>query len=302
MNLVDHQRQIKRKLRILKCERFGNNISKKCRHYGISRETFYKWKRSLEAHGEQALKNSKPCPENHKLRTPKETEEKILHIRRTYHLGAQRISWYMQRYHGIKISVNGVQCVLKRHKLNRLPNMKKNSPGPHYKLYNKQVPGHHIQMDVKFLIFTKNGLKIKRYQYTAIDDATRIRVLKIYSKHTQKSSIDFAKHIQKEFPFRINMIRTDNGHEFQSQFHWYLMDEGIEHAYIKKGTPRLNGKVERSHRTDKAEFYQAIHYTGDQDLEQKLKEWQNFYNFMRPHGAHSGKTPYESLHEKLKMS
>ena len=78
------------------------------------------------------------------------------------------------------------------------------------------------------------------------------------------------------------------------------MDEGIQHAYIKKGTPHLNGKVERSHRPDKEEFYQAIEYKGDQDLAAKLKKWQDFYNFMRPHGAHQGKTPYEALHEKLK--
>ena len=128
------------------------------------------------------------------------TEEKILHIRRTYHLGAQRIGWYMIRYHGIKISTNGVQCVLKRHNLNRLPSARTKSPGPHYTLYEKKVPGHHVQMDIKFLSFTKNGEKTKRYQYTATDDATRVRSLRIYPTHTQKSSIDFAKHIQKEFP------------------------------------------------------------------------------------------------------
>jgi transposase InsO family protein len=301
MTLADHRRQIQRKLKILKCDRFGTNVSKKCRHYGISRETYYKWKRTFEAHGEQALVNSKPCPENHKLRTPKPIEEKILHIRRNYHLGAQRIGWYLLRYHGIKISTNGVGKVLLRNKMNRLPRTAKNSPGPHYKLYEKKVPGHHIQMDVKFLIFEQNGRKTRRFQYTAIDDATRARVLKVYPGHNQKTSVEFAKHIQEEFPFRIQMIRTDNGHEFQSQFHWYLMDEGIQHAYIKKGTPRLNGKVERSHRIDKDEFYSAIEFKGDQDLQAKLKKWQDFYNFMRPHGAHGGKTPYEVLHEKLKM-
>jgi len=44
----------------------------------------------------------------------------------------------------------------------------------HTKRYEKQVPGHHIQVDVKFLSFqSKNGANLKRYQYTAIDDATR---------------------------------------------------------------------------------------------------------------------------------
>ena len=64
-------------------------------------------------------------------------------------------------------------------------------------------------------------------------------------------------------------------------------------------TPQLNGKVERSHRTDKQEFYQLLTYTGDVDLQAKLAEWENFYNYHRPHGAFQGKTPYEALREKL---
>ena len=71
------------------------------------------------------------------------------------------------------------------------------------------------------------------------------------------------------------------------------------HVYIKARTPQLNGKVERCHRTDKQEFYQLLTYTGDVDLNQKLAEWENFYNYHRPHGAFQGKTPYETLREKL---
>jgi len=76
-------------------------------------------------------------------------------------------------------------------------------------------------------------------------------------------------------------------------------DKGIRHVYIKPGTPRLNGKVERSHRTDKEEFYQLLSYTGDVDLNKKLNKWEAFYNFQRPHGAFKGKTPYEILKEKM---
>jgi len=100
-------------------------------------------------------------------------------------------------------------------------------------------------------------------------------------------------------PFRIKVIRTDNGHEFQTQFHWHLQDLGISHIYIKPGTPRLNSKVERSHRIDDQEFYQLLEYKGDVELEKKMTIWENFYNFQRPHGAHVGKTPYEALREKL---
>ena len=158
--------------------------------------------------------------------------------------------------------------------------------------YEKQVPGHHIQVDIKFLAFkTPEGKSIKRFQYNVIDDATRIRALQIYERHNQKTAIKFIDHVINHFPFRIHTVRTDNGHEFQAQFHW--------HIYIKPRTPRLNGKVERSHRTDDLEFYQLLSYTDDIDLGEKLKVWEDYYNFDRPHGSLNGKSPYEVLKDKL---
>ena len=163
------------------------------------------------------------------------------------------------------------------------------------------MPGHHIQVDVKFLTFRgKRGEKVRRFQYTAIGDATRVRALKVYEKHTQVNAIDFIEHIIEKFPFRIREVRTDNGHELQAKFHWHVEDSGVRHAYIKRGTPQLNGKVERSHRSNQQESYQLLSYKGDVDLEVKLDEWERFYNFVRPHGAHNGKTPYEALRDKLK--
>ena len=98
-----------------------DNISKACRYFGISRQSYYAWKRALAEKGEEDKINNKPCPENPRLRTSPEIEEKVLYLRRTYHLGQFRISWYLERYHDIKISSSGVYCVLVRHGLNRLP-------------------------------------------------------------------------------------------------------------------------------------------------------------------------------------
>ena len=90
---------------------------------------------------------------------------------------------------------------------------------------------------MKFLTFNDQVNKIKRFQYTAIDDATKIRVIKTYPKHNQDHAIKFIDHVIHKMPFRINMVRTDNGHEFQARFHWHVMDQGIDHVYIKPGTP-----------------------------------------------------------------
>ncbi len=62
----------------------------------------------------------------------------------------------------------------------------------HTHRYQKQAPGHHVQVDVKFLTLRREkGSPVRRYQYTVIDDATRIRALKIYKRHTQANAIDF---------------------------------------------------------------------------------------------------------------
>lgn len=85
----------------------------------------------------------------------------------------------------------------------------------HTQRYQQQVPGHQIQVDAKFLEFErKDGKPIKRYQYTAIDDATCIRALRIYDRHNQSTAIDFINTVIDEFQFRIREMRTDNRLEF----------------------------------------------------------------------------------------
>jgi len=276
--MTNDQREIRRKLRILEHANECGNVRKTCRYFGIGRSSFYRWRDAYLKHGEVGLINAKPVPKSHPNQTPDEVVEKVLHLRRKYHLGPIRIVWYLERYHSVSISDAGVYRILRRHGLNRLPRGTRLRK-IHTTRYNKQVPGHHIQMDVKFLTFRgKQGQKLKRYQFTAIDDATRVRAMKIYKRHTQASAIDFVDYVIDKFPFRIREIRTDNGHEFQAKFHWHVEDKGIRHAYIKPSSPQLNGKVERSHRSDEQEFYQLLTYKGDVDLEAKLDEWERFYN------------------------
>jgi transposase InsO family protein len=154
---------------------------------------------------------------------------------------------------------------------------------------------------VKF-IAPLQGSRKKHYQFTAIDDCTRIWVLRIYDRLNQQSAIRFFYMLEK-LPFKVEVIQTDNGAEFQAQFHYHVLDAGIGHVYIKPATPRLNGKVERSHRIDQEEFYRMLEGVVIDDTElfnDRLKEWESFYNFSRPHGGLGGQTPYERLREKTR--
>ena len=294
------KRSIRYKEMVLEYARLSGSVLKSCSYFEVQKSTFYRWKNAFDREGEAGLVRKKPVAGSHPRALRPEAVEKVLHLRRTYHMGPQRIAWYLERYHGIKTSCSTVYRTLIRNGMRRLPrNVGRRAL--HTRRYAKQVPGHHIQMDVKFLsLKAPDGKKVRRFQYTAIDDATRIRALRIYNRHNQKSAIDFVDYVVKKFPLRIHTIRTDRGHEFQALFHWHVEDKGMRHVYIKPRTPQLNGKVERSHRSDKEEFYQLLTYTDDVDLNKKLAEWERFYNFGRPHGAFDGKTPYEALRAMLK--
>src|SRR5690349_717184 len=260
-------------------------VTKACREFEVPRSSFYRWKQKYEKAGQAGLYRERPVAYHHPSRTPPEVVEKILELRAEYQFGALRIRYYLERYHGIKISESTVSRVLKAHGVNRLP---KTAPrrALHTKRYAKTVPGHHVQVDVKFLqLKDRAGKTVKRYQYTAIDDATRIRALQIFPEHSQARAIQFLDYVVQKFPFRISTIRTDRGHEFQARFHWHVEDQGMRHVYIKPQT--LDFAI------------QLLTYTDDVDLNAKLKAWEDFYNYDRPHLALAGKTPYEVMKSLL---
>lgn len=308
MNKIELQRQLKKRIAIIKhASEVTRNVAKTCRHFGVSRKTFYKWIKRYEAHGDTGLCDLPKGPHNSPKATSKEVVSKILYLRQNYHFGPGRIRNYLKRYHKIEIAQSSVHRILQRHNLSRLPSShRKHERGTHkWKRYEKQQPGHRVQVDVKFLERIPGSTK-KLYQFTAIDDCTRVRVLKIYDSYNQKTAIQFIDEVIKRLPFRILVVQTDNGAEFQSHFHWHLRDLDIQHVYIKPRTPRLNGKVERSHRVDNQEFYQLLDKDGIGDnivlFNEKLREWEDYYNFHRPHGALDGQTPYERLKQKKRLA
>ena len=118
---------------------------------------------------------------------------------------------------------------------------------------------------------------------------------------TRSTSGQFVDYVLQRMPFQVHTIQTDNGAEFQSAFHFHVLDKGVGHVYIKPRTPRLNGKVERSHRIDAEEFYRLLDGAFIDDAKvfnDKLREWEDYYNYHRPHGGLGGQTPYERLRQK----
>lgn len=282
----------------------ARHIARTCRHFGISRQAFYRWKRRFDAAGEAGLWDRSTRPHRSPTAISADVISKILYLRQNYHFGPGRIADYLKRFHQLAVAVSSVHRILVRHDMNRLPaNQKHRAHAKRWRRYEKPQPGHRLQIDVKFLERIP-GTRKRLYQFTAIDDCTRIRVLKVYDACNQGTAIRFLDEVLRRLPFRIHVVQTDNGAEFQSHFHWRLEALDIRHVYIRPRTPHLNGKVERSHRIDDQEFYQLLDKDGITDdihlFNEKLREWEDYYNYHRPHGALDGHTPYERLLAKMR--
>ena len=114
---------------------------------------------------------------------------------------------------------------------------------------------------------------------------------------TAANTILFLERVVEEMPFPIQRIQTDRGREFFAyKVQGWLREYSIKFRPIKPRSPHLNGKVERGHKTDLQEFYATADLSAP-NLQERLDEWQHFYNWHRPHSSLGGKTPNDVCHE-----
>jgi transposase InsO family protein len=107
-------------------------------------------------------------------------------------------------------------------------------------------------------------------QYTAVDDCTRYRVLGLYKRRTAANTLLFLWKLLEEMPFPIQRIQTDRGTEFfATKVQERLMTYSVKFRLVKPGSPHVNGKVERSQKTDFDKFYATVDLNSS-DLEDRL--------------------------------
>jgi transposase InsO family protein len=288
----DQARKLQIRRRILQHhEQVTHNVSKTCRFFGVSRSQFYIWLRRYRQLGDLGLRDRPPGPRVSPLRTPPHIEALVLQLRRERRYGAVRLSLYLQRYYQVYLSPPTILRILREHHMPKV-SWKRYRPRPRRRP-ELRIPGQSVQVDVKHIRMGSGRF----YQFTALDEATRYRVLQIYDHNSVRSALDFVNELQKRLPAAIQRIRTDNDSSFGAEFTWHLHDLGIEHRRNPPGCPEANGKVERSHRTDEDEFYRRFTFSSAQELRHLLHEWEREYNHGRPHLALRGKTPAERLCE-----
>ena len=107
MTKAEQARLLGWRLKVLRrASEYSRNVARTCRHFGLSRQAFYKWKKRYEEFGEAGLCDRPRAPHRSPRATPPEVVSKILYLRQHYHFGPGRIAAYLKRFHQVAIAAS----------------------------------------------------------------------------------------------------------------------------------------------------------------------------------------------------
>ena len=259
-----------------------HGVKKASRKYNKSRSYIYFWTARWDGTAESLACQSRR-PHSHPNQHT-EAELKLIRDmrRRNPRLGMVEL-WDRLRQRGYTRRPESLFRVMR--KLGMFPQPEKKpvcKPKPYEQM---TYPGQRVQVDVK--VVPRRCIadpELRLYQYTAIDEFTRLRFLAAYPEQSTYSSADFLKKLVKWYArrgVRVECVQTDNGFEFTNRFsnskrelltlfETTAAHLGIRHKLIRPYTPRHNGKVERSHREDQKRFYSCRSFYSLDDFAKQL--------------------------------
>ena len=275
-----------------------NGVSRTSRKYNKSRSYIYFWLNRYD--GTMAsLKEQSRRPKSHPNQHTPEEIKLIQDMRRRNPKLGIVLFWLKLRARGYTRTITGLFRIMQRLQLFEKRLIKKKYVAKPYE--QMTYPGERVQIDVKTVPLSCRKGEYpyeKYYQYTAIDEYSRMRVVKAYKEQSTYSSAQFLRHVVAFFKRRrvtVECIQTDNGKEFTNRFSSSRKDSktmfelaaaelGIRHKLIRPYTPRHNGKVERSHREDQKRFYDTHSFYSFDDFDKQLAAYQSRTNKipMRP--------------------
>jgi len=192
--------------------------------------------------------------------------------------------------------------VLKEPTLNYVSSAKRRRLRPYAqrkpKDYEVRQVGDLVQLDT-LDIRPLPGVVLKHF--TAHDVVSRWDIIGVYSRSTAANSVRFLDAIEERMPFPVRAIQVDGGAEFEALFEEECQKRGIKLFVLPPRSPKLNGGVERAHRTHTEEFYEVTDSTFEiAELGEELLEWERIYNTVRPHQALGYLTPLKFLEKQRK--
>jgi transposase InsO family protein len=295
-------------------EQVGRNARKTCRHFGISPDTFYRWKRRYRRDKLSSLEERSRRPKH--VRQPTwsyETVSAVLALREEYPRWGKEKLAVLLKARAIPISSSMVGRILRYLKkrgvlrepiCNHISVRKRMHHRPYAirkpKDYIVREPGDLVQvdtMDVRPL----PGVIIKHF--TARDVICRWDVVEASRQATASSAKRFTKSITQRMPFPVKAIQIDGGSEFQGIFEETCQKLGIRLFVLPPHSPKLNGQVERAHRIYTEEFYEVTDTEFDiPTLNAALLKWEQIDNTIRPCQALNYLTSHEFLLSKYSIN
>lgn len=273
----------------------GKNARLTIRHFGISPDTFYHWKRIFNPYNLKTLEEVKRGPKfNFRTETtPKEIIDLVKRIRKDdLEKSKYEIKAELKDEYGISLGTTKIQQIINsdrsllntqyRRRLRKHRNMSIARIKAHKELRDK-APGVMVQMDTKYLYI----LKRKFFLYVAIDTKSRMGFFEVYTTCSSTSAADFIAKCKEYFPFTIQGVQTDNGPEYLKLFHEFTTLNSITHYFTDPYCPKQNGRAERVIQTSEYEFFNHQEYLlpNLKDIREACKLWTNKYNYQRYHQA-----------------
>ena len=285
----------------------GGNARLTCRHFDISPQTFYRWKRRYDPHHLESLEDRSRRPRHLRLPTwSPELAQAVLELREEHPRWGKDKLAVLLRQKGRQVSTSMVGRILKRLKergvlREPLPNSvsvrKHRYPRPYAvrkpKDYEIKHPGDLVEVDT-LEVKPVPGVAFKHF--TARDVVSRWDVLEVHTRATATTAAAFLNTLIQRMPFPIKAIQVDGGSEFYTPFEEVCQERTIPLFVLPPRSPKLNGHVERAHRTHTEEFYEVEDYPLDiVGLNRALRGWEHTYNTVRPHQALGYLTPQQYL-------
>jgi len=273
----------------------NEDILRVAKKFKCTIQSLYRWKRQYDGNlTSLENKSSRPHTPHPNAHTDEEREHIVQLLKENPNMSYAEMLGELRAKYGYSRTYFGFYRFVVKNNLRPTEEREKYIPQP----YNTpEMLGLKWQMDVKYVplgcnvgVFSEERL----YQYTMIDEATRERFLYPYKEKSGASTVDFVKRAILYFGYLPDTIQTDNGTEFTNpkgtgDGKTHALDKLLEklhihHKLIRVYTPRHNGKVERSHRTDNEFFYRDLKFKTYEELKEKMQAWCVRYN-NRPHSS-----------------
>jgi transposase InsO family protein len=281
----------------------GVPVTVVARRYGVARQTVHQWLRRYASEGGLAgLADRSPRPGSCPHQMPAAVEARIVGLRREHPgWGPSRIRWELERAGVVPLpGRSSVYRALVRHGL--VAARKRRRRREDYRRWERGRAMELWQMDVMGRVFLAGGEEVK--VVTGIDDHSRFIVCaKVVARATARPVCQALAEALARHGVPAQIL-TDNGKVFTGRFgrgpgpvmfDRICADNGIGHLLTAPYSPTTTGKVERLHKTMRAEFFTRIDrvFATIGELQEALDAWVVEYNTARPHQSCGGRPPAE---------